>query len=85
MLSSDQWPARKSSLVNRSRPLPRPPGTVKRGPRSELGSHHDVFTMIALFPHWHAQDVKIETCRSIALEVIDRLTSRFDQEEAIEL
>jgi hypothetical protein len=41
--------------------------------------------MIALFPHWHAQDVKIETCRSIALEVIDRLTSRFDQEEAIEL
>jgi|AP3Bu8745761321_1050154.scaffolds.fasta_scaffold426196_1 hypothetical protein len=27
----------------------------------------------------------VETCRSIPLEVINRLTSRFDEEEAIEL
>jgi hypothetical protein len=86
ILPSDEWSARKSSLVESfETTTTRPPGTAKRGPRSELGSHYAVLTMIARVSPWACAIRKGRTCRSIPLEVIDRLTSRFDEEEAIEL
>jgi hypothetical protein len=82
ILPSDQWSARKSSLVESfETTTTRPPGTAKRGPRSELGSHYAVLTMIARVSPWACAIQILQRRADIGIFAAGKLRTLFDHRD----